>query len=100
MCRTQVGMRATVTQALRLGQHLFCIVIEIGHNFLSFLPPYICKGRANAKNAPKTLQKRQNPPPVFNKNMPFFQKITLFWLFLKPWRTLKSHLIHFYHFAL
>ena len=73
---------------------------EIGHNFLSFLPPYICKGRANAKNAPKTLQKRQNPPPVFNKNMPFFQKITLFWLFLKPWRTLKSHLIHFYHFAL
>jgi hypothetical protein len=46
MRRTQVGMRATVAQALRLRQNFFCIVIEIGHKTSLFLPPYICKGRA------------------------------------------------------
>jgi hypothetical protein len=33
-------MGATVTQALGLGQYLFCIVIKIGHVFLSFFTPY------------------------------------------------------------
>jgi hypothetical protein len=40
MCRTQVGMRAAVTQALRLRQNFFCIVIEIGHFFLSFFTAF------------------------------------------------------------
>ena len=40
MRRTQIGMRATVAQALRLRQHLFCIVIKIGHFFLSFFTAF------------------------------------------------------------
>ena len=77
MRRTQVGMRATVTQALRLGQHLFCIVIEIGHIFLSFLPLSRCKTRAKGIARQKTFQiaqKRQLPPSKA-KNVAFFSII-------------------------
>jgi hypothetical protein len=61
MRRTQVGMRATVAQALRLRQNFFCIVIEIGHSclffiFTAFQMQNPCQGPRSAKNAPNTVK--------------------------------------------
>ena len=62
MSRTQVGMRATVAQALGLRQDFFCIVVEIGHSVfpLFFTAIYMqrpCQGVQTvkkARNRPKT----------------------------------------------
>jgi len=73
MGRTQVGMRATVTQALRLGQYFFCIIIEIGHKNLDFCI-FTAIYSAKAMPTPQKRQKQQKRPKK-QKNVAFYRSI-------------------------